>query len=162
MKAARDPATAWRHVLRGALASAISLPTLAGSAAFAQDAALRRLVAERASEHGVPANFGHAVVTLESGYRPRIVHAGNYGLMQVRLSTARSMGFRGTPAQLVEPDTNLRLGMRYLGRAWKLSNADHCRAIALYRTGFASSRVDGHSRTYCARARVIMARQGGK
>lgn len=158
MKAARNPAMAGSCILSLAYASAL-LPTLALSPALAQDAALRRLVAQHANEHGVPMNFGHAVVMLESGYRPRIVHAGNYGLMQIRLGTARSMGFRGTPAQLVDPETNLRLGMRYLGRAWKLSNADHCRAIALYRTGFASTRVDRHSRVYCARARVIMARQ---
>jgi soluble lytic murein transglycosylase-like protein len=56
------------------------------------------LVEQQASANGVPASLVHRVIVRESGYNPRAAHAGNYGLMQIRLGTARAMGYSGSAA----------------------------------------------------------------
>ena len=132
--------------------------SLANGAAMARDGgSLRKIVAHHAAAHGVPPSLAHAVVVLESTYRPAIVHRGNYGLMQIRLGTARAMGFRGGPRQLLQPNTNLRYGMKYLARAWKGSRGDVCRTIHRYRTGSGAGRLSRATLTYCARAKRLMA-----
>lgn len=118
---------------------------------------LHSLVARHAAEQGVPASVGHAVVMLESRYRPKIVHRGNYGLMQIRYGTARAMGYRGGPGGLLNAETNLRYGMKYLARGWRASGGDLCRTIAHYQTGRQVRSIPAASRTYCARARKIIA-----
>ncbi|MGE3643427.1 MAG: transglycosylase SLT domain-containing protein [Beijerinckiaceae bacterium] len=131
-----------------------------GAATLARDgAALRKSVARHAAANGVPPALAHAVVVLESTYRPSIVHKGNYGLMQIRLGTARAMGFRGGPRQLLQPDINLRYGMKYLARAWKGSGGNVCGTIHRYRTGFAAGRLSRATLTYCARAKRLMAKR---
>ena len=47
------------------------------------------------------------VIRRESGRNPRIVHAGNYSLMQIWLGTARAMGYRNSAAGLLDPNTNM-------------------------------------------------------
>ena len=118
---------------------------------------LRKLVAQHAAQHRIPPKLAHAVVTLESGYRSHIIHKGNYGLMQVRLGTARAMGFRGKPRQLLNPDTNLHYGMAYLTRAWHSSRRNICRTIKRYRTGTPQGRMTRATLVYCAKAKRLMA-----
>ncbi len=118
---------------------------------------LRALVGRHASAHGVPPQVAHAVVMLESRYRPHVVHRGNFGLMQIRFGTARAMGYRGAPSGLLNADTNLQFGMKYLARGWKASGGDLCRTIAHYQTGRVVRSVPASSAAYCARARKIIA-----
>ncbi|MEL7430688.1 MAG: transglycosylase SLT domain-containing protein, partial [Pseudomonadota bacterium] len=76
------------------------------------------LIAKYAAQHGVPYALGRAVVQVESTFRPNVTGgAGEIGLMQIKLSTARGMGFKGTRQQLYDPATNLYWGMKYLGKA---------------------------------------------
>ncbi len=96
---------------------------------------------------------------LESRYRPQVVHKGNFGLMQIRFGTARAMGYRGSPSGLLNAETNLQYGMKYLARGWKASGGDLCRTIAHYQTGRVVRSVPASSQAYCARARRIMAQQ---
>ncbi len=82
------------------------------------------LIARYASENDVPVSLAHAVVSVESNYNPKLRgSAGEIGLMQVKLSTARGMGYRGSAKKLYEPETNIRYGMEYLGAARKLVGA---------------------------------------
>ena len=118
---------------------------------------LRAQVVREAVAHGVPAKLTHAVVMLESRYRPGVVSRGNYGLMQIRFGTARAMGYRGAPGGLLNAEINLRYGMRYLARGWKASGGDVCRTIAHYQTGRMVRTVPAASRAYCQRAQRIMA-----
>ena len=128
-----------------------------GAAASGERAALRPMVERHAQANGIPAGVAHALVTIESQYRPRIVHRGNYGLMQIRYETARSLGYRGTREGLLNAETNLNLGMKYFSRGWRLSGGELCRAIAFYQTGRPVKSVPSASRVYCARARALMA-----
>ena len=54
------------------------------------------LVAKHAAAHGVPESLVRRVIHIESKGNARIVSKGNYGLMQIRLGTAKGMGYRGT------------------------------------------------------------------
>ena len=53
------------------------------------------MIAAQAEANGVPVSLIHRVIMRESRYNPRAVSGGNYGLMQIRLGTARAMGYRG-------------------------------------------------------------------
>ncbi len=59
-----------------------------------------------------------AIIQTESRFNPRAVgfDSGGYswGLMQVKLSTARWLGFTGSQRELMNPVVNLKLGIRYL------------------------------------------------
>lgn len=59
-----------------------------------------------------------AMIKTESSGDPNavnITHIGaSYGLMQIQLSTARDMGFKGTLLQLFKPSVNKKYGTRYI------------------------------------------------
>jgi soluble lytic murein transglycosylase-like protein len=75
---------------------------------------IRALVSEVAREQRVPDAVAHALVRRESRYNARAVgRAGEIGLVQIKLATARSIGFRGSRDALFEPRTNLTYGLRY-------------------------------------------------
>ncbi len=130
----------------------LGLPAIA----FA-DGSLHGRIAHHAQVNGVPVSLAKAVIRIESNFRPAAANAGNYGLMQVRLGTARSMGYRGGAAGLLDAETNLTYGMRYLAQAHRLAGGDHCGAIARYNGGLRSTRVSAGARAYCARAKAYMA-----
>lgn len=131
----------------------------ASSSGRSEAGGLRALVSRHASAQGVPAPVAHAVVMLESRYRPGAVNKGNFGLMQIRFGTARAMGYRGSPAGLLNAETNLQFGMKYLARGWKATGGDLCRTIAHYQTGRMVRSVPASSQAYCARARRIIAQR---
>src|SRR5579884_703028 len=94
------------------------------------------MAAAQASAAGVPVSLVERVIARESGGNPRAVHAGNYGLMQIRLGTARAMGYTGSAAGLLDPQTNMTYAVRYLAGAYRAAGGDENRAIALYARGY--------------------------
>jgi len=94
------------------------------------------MAAGQASTAGLPASLVERVIRRESGGNPRAVHAGNYGLMQIRLSTARAMGYTGSAAGLLDPQTNMTYALRYLAGAYRAAGGNESRAIALYSRGY--------------------------
>jgi len=118
---------------------------------------LRSLVHEYATLTGIPAELAHAVVTIESRYNPTARNGPHYGLMQINVATARSMGFSGEASELLEPATNLRFGMAYLAGAYKLAGGDTCGTIMRYQGGHRATRMSAASAKYCARAKTIAA-----
>lgn len=119
------------------------------------------LIEAEASRHGLPAAVADAVMRIETGYRPGLIgRDGERGLMQVMPPTAAMLGFRGTPEQLAEPETNIRLGVRYLAGAWRRADGDLCRALMKYRAGHNQEKMSALSVEYCRRARVHLASLG--
>jgi soluble lytic murein transglycosylase-like protein len=94
------------------------------------------MAASQASAAGLPASLVERVIRRESGGNPRAVHAGNYGLMQIRLGTARAMGYTGSAAGLLDPQTNMTYALRYLAGAYRAAGGNESRAIALYSRGY--------------------------
>jgi soluble lytic murein transglycosylase-like protein len=101
-----------------------------------QHAELDGLVEQQASANGVPASLVHRVIVRESGYNPRAVNAGNYGLMQIRLGTARAMGYGGSAAGLLDAQTNMTYAVKYLAGAYRAAGGNEARAVALYARGY--------------------------
>ena len=119
--------------------------------------AMRPMIARHASVHGVPVALADAVVRIESRYNPRAAHAGNFGLMQIRLQTARSLGYAGGAGGLLDADTNLRFGMKYLGEAHRLAGGDVCRTVMKYQSGHRAVRLSAANRAYCGKVKAIIA-----
>jgi soluble lytic murein transglycosylase-like protein len=94
------------------------------------------MAASQASGAGLPASLVARVIRRESGGNPRAVHAGNYGLMQIRLGTARAMGYTGSAAGLLDPQTNMTYALRYLAGAYRAAGGNESRAVALYSRGY--------------------------
>ncbi len=115
------------------------------------------LIAKYAQTHGVPYSLANAVVRVESSYRANVTGAaGEIGLMQIKLSTARGMGYKGSRSQLYNPGTNLYWGMKYLGRAHQLSGGTTCGTILKYNAGHGAKRMNPISANYCKKVRRFM------
>jgi hypothetical protein len=118
----------------------------------------RDLVRKAAEQAGLPPEIADAVVRTESRYDPNATGAvGEIGLMQVRPSTARLLGFTGSLEELREPHTNIALGVAYLAGAWRLANGDICTAVMKYRAGHGETRFSERSIDYCLRVRSYLA-----
>jgi soluble lytic murein transglycosylase-like protein len=103
---------------------------------FNQSTPLDGMAAAQASANGVPLSLVERVIRRESGGNPRAVSRGNYGLMQIRLGTARAMGFSGSAAELLDPQTNMTYAVRYLAGAYRAAGGNESRAVALYARGY--------------------------
>jgi soluble lytic murein transglycosylase-like protein len=107
------------------------------SAANAQHAEYDALVAAHARANGVPEALVHRVIVRESRYQSQLVgRGGTIGLMQIKLATARGLGYTGDAAGLRDPDTNLTYGVKYLAGAYRAASGDHARAIHYYAAGY--------------------------
>ena len=105
--------------------------------ALAQRAQYDALVATYAAANGLPEVLVHRVIVRESRYQPHLVgRGGTIGLMQIKLATARSLGYSGDAAGLRDPDTNLTYGVKYLAGAFRAANGDHDRAVHYYASGY--------------------------
>ncbi len=94
------------------------------------------MAAAQAGASGVPQSLIDRVIARESGGNPRAVSNGNYGLMQIRLSTAWAMGYTGSAAGLLDPQTNMTYAVRYLAGAYRAAGGNEARAITLYSRGY--------------------------
>ncbi|ATP12623.1 hypothetical protein BHOIPH791_11790 [Bartonella henselae] len=116
------------------------------------------LIQKFANKYNVPVNLAHAVVRVESDYKAFIKGAaGEIGLMQIKPSTARGLGFKGSVQDLYDPATNLEYGMRYLARAYKLSAGDTCGTILKYNAGHAAKKMNSISEKYCSKVKTYLA-----
>ncbi len=89
-----------------------------------------------AQYYGVPLELVRRVINRESTFNPAARNGPYYGLMQILPATARTMGFRGEPSQLLDAETNLIYAVKYLRGAWLLSGGSHDRAVQLYAKGY--------------------------
>ena len=123
-----------RKLTRAALAIAAALVVPAAAQAGSEYDAL---IAQHAQANNVPEALVHRVIVRESRYQPQLVgRGGAIGLMQIKLATARSMGYTGDAAGLRDPNTNLTYAVKYLAGAYRAANGDHARAIHYYAAGY--------------------------
>jgi soluble lytic murein transglycosylase-like protein len=111
---------------------------LVSTGAMAQSRAqYESMVASHARANNVPEALVHRVIVRESKYHPGLVgRGGTIGLMQIKLPTARGLGYTGDAAGLRDPDTNLAWGIKYLAGAYRAANGDHGRAVRYYASGY--------------------------
>ena len=97
---------------------------------------IHSMAAQQASAAGIPVSLVERVIKRESGGNPRAVSRGNYGLMQIRLGTARAMGYGGSATGLLDAQTNMTYAVRYLAGAYRAAGGNESRAVALYARGY--------------------------
>ena len=97
---------------------------------------LRQLIDQYAAEYQVPADLVQRVIIRESGHRPGARNGPYYGLMQILPATARGMGYRGEAAGLLDAETNLKYGVKYLRGAYVVAGGNKDAAIKWYSKGY--------------------------
>lgn len=118
------------------------------------------LISKYADEYDVPVELAHAVVQIESNFRPTITgSAGEIGLMQVKPATAKLMGYKGPAYGLYDPETNIQYGMKYLAGAHDLGGGKVCGTILKYNAGHGAKRMNPISQRYCNRVQDVLAQQ---
>lgn len=142
---------------KGTLTDLSPTPDVVSSSA-ASGVRYETIVARYAASYGVPVGLAHAVISVESNYRADARgSAGEIGLMQIKPSTARMMGYTGSSQGLFNPETNIRYGMKYLGMAHKLGGATTCGTILRYNAGHAATRMNPISSSYCSKVKRLLA-----
>ncbi|MFK7834927.1 MAG: transglycosylase SLT domain-containing protein [Sulfitobacter sp.] len=97
---------------------------------------LRAKINRWADHYALPRSLVHRLAIRESTHNPRARNGPYYGLLQILPATARTMGFRGQPSDLLDADTNLEFALKYLRGAWLLSDGDHATAVSWYARGY--------------------------
>jgi soluble lytic murein transglycosylase-like protein len=142
--------------------AAVSEPRIDGKAKSrlsdaVRASALKPLIARYASENDLPYELADAVIRIESRYNAGARNGPNMGLTQINFRTAQSLGYEGAAAGLLDAETNLRYGLKYLAKAYKLAGGDTCGTILRYQFGHRTQTMTGASRAYCAKVKVITA-----
>ena len=94
------------------------------------------LITKYAALYGIPESLLHRVVKRESTYNPRAFNRGHYGLMQIKYSTAKSMGYEGPAEGLFDAETNIKYAGKYLRGAWMVADDKNDGAVRLYAAGY--------------------------
>jgi soluble lytic murein transglycosylase-like protein len=97
---------------------------------------MRRQIEHHAKANGVPVDLVQRVILRESDHNPRARNGRYYGLMQIDPRTAHTMGYRGHADGLLDADTNLKYGVRYLRGAWLVADGDADEAVGWYARGY--------------------------
>jgi soluble lytic murein transglycosylase-like protein len=97
---------------------------------------LDAMVARYAAENDVPEELIRRVIKRESRGNPRVVSAGNYGLMQIKPATARGLGYTGSAAGLLDPETNMTYAVKYLAGAYRVARGNSDLAVHYYAAGY--------------------------
>ena len=109
----------------------------AASASHAgQNAELDMLIGKYAMQYGVPETLVRRVIKRESNYNPSAYNRGNYGLMQIKHQTARTMGYKGGAKGLLDAETNLMFGVKYLAGAYLVAGGNETKTMKLYSRGY--------------------------
>jgi len=117
--------------------AALPVPQVAQAGQHAGHSAYDSLIASHAAANNVPEVLVHRVIVRESRYQPNLVgRCGCIGLMQIKLATARSLGYTGDAQGLRDPNTNLTYGVKYLAGAYRAANGDHNRTMHYYASGY--------------------------
>lgn len=139
-----------RNAFRILFASFFFLATAGAVVSEAQagnSGAYAALIATHASANGIPVELATAVVRHESNFNPRVTgRAGEIGLMQIKLQTARGLGYTGSRKGLYDPATNIKWGMKYLGEARRMAGGSECGTLSRYNAGLYSKRT---IKSYC-------------
>lgn len=103
---------------------------------FGITAELASKVFDISTHEGIEPELAFRVVKVESDFNPRAASSvGAIGLTQLMLSTARGFEPNVTRDDLMEPETNLRIGFRYLRALIRENNGNLPLALLVYNRG---------------------------
>ncbi len=99
-------------------------------------ASVDSLISKYAAIYDVPESLVRRVVQRESSFNPKARNGPYYGLMQIRHDTARSMGYTGSAAGLLDAETNLKYAVKYLRGAYIVAGYNSDGAVRNYSRGY--------------------------
>lgn len=111
-------------------------PELVRPTADRAPAHIEALIQRHAERFDVPARLVRRVAWRESKFDPTRRNGPYWGLMQIRVDTARGLGFRGAPKDLLDADTNMSFAVAYLANAYRVAGRNETRAVMLYAKGY--------------------------
>jgi soluble lytic murein transglycosylase-like protein len=97
---------------------------------------LDSLISRHAAANNLPEDIVRRIIKRESGGRAHVISKGNFGLMQIRLGTARGMGYRGSAAGLLDADTNMTYAVKYLAGAYRAAGGNAGQTVRYYAAGY--------------------------
>ncbi|KJC53008.1 lytic transglycosylase [Bradyrhizobium sp. LTSP885] len=117
--------------------TATALLAFCSSAQAQSRAQYEAVVAAHAKANLVPEELVHRVIVRESKYQPRLIgRGGAIGMMQIKLATARGLGYTGTAEGLRDAETNLTYGIKYLAGAYRAAKGDFDQAVRYFAGGY--------------------------
>lgn len=97
---------------------------------------LRAKINKWADHYELPRGLVHRLAIRESTHNPAARAGPYWGLLQILPQTARTMGFQGKNSDLLDADTNLKYGLKYLKGAYIVADGDWDRSIMWYAKGY--------------------------
>ncbi len=97
---------------------------------------LRAKINKWADHYGLPRGLVHRLAIRESTHNPAARAGPYWGLLQILPQTARTMGFQGSNSDLLDADTNLKYGLKYLKGAYVVAGGNWDGAIKWYASGY--------------------------
>jgi soluble lytic murein transglycosylase-like protein len=118
--------------------SACGLPFSGGNSGLnpGETPELHAMISKYARLYDMPESLIHRVIQRESDYNPAARNGPYYGLMQIALPTAQTMGYKGPANGLLDADTNLKYAGKYLRGAWLVSRGNQDKAVSWYARGY--------------------------
>jgi transglycosylase-like protein with SLT domain len=115
----------------------LAMQSLASGAQTQERARYEKMIAKHAKANLVPEALVHRLIVRESKYNPELIgHSGTIGLMQIKLATAKGVGYSGDAEGLRDPETNLTWGVKYLAGAYRAADGNYDRAIRYFAGGY--------------------------
>lgn len=98
------------------------------------------LLALMTQNFNLPVGLLSAVCYVESGHNPSAMHkddgkGNSVGICQIKLNTARTLGFKGTENQLKLPEINIFYSAKYLSKQLTRYRGVIYKAISAYNAG---------------------------
>lgn len=97
---------------------------------------------------GLPPGLLSAICYVESNHRPHVIRhqdgkGDSLGICQIKLTTARMVGFKGTREELMQPKVNIYYAAAYLKRQIKRYGGDTFTAVSAYNRGSSALKPNG-------------------
>ena len=100
------------------------------------DKSVDGLISKYSVAYAVPESLVRRVVKRESRFNPAARNGPYWGLMQMLPATARGIGHDGSAKDLLDAETNLKYGVKYLAGAYKVADYNPDQAVRLYSRGY--------------------------
>lgn len=118
---------------------ALLLPFNTASSSY-KDNTLNGIYREASKRNSINADILKAICAIETNHNvklKRVWDGGSYsyGICQVKLATARAMGFKGTDKELSTVNINIEYAAKYLAYQLKRYKGDYKKAIVSYNRG---------------------------
>jgi hypothetical protein len=114
----------------------VAKSTEAKPAAKSSDKSVDGLISKYSVAYAVPESLVRRVVKRESRFNPEARNGPYWGLMQLLPATARGLGHDGSAKELLDAETNLKYGVKYLAGAYKVADDNPDQAVRLYSRGY--------------------------